>query len=165
MSDRVRSSISAVVLLCGAASLLLYLYHRARAFAARRGCRPLPPGPRPLPVLGNLLDIPKRHPWRGYKEYSKQYGTVYSPWSCPLILTTPPSQERSYRSEQWDRHWSLSTIPTLRWNSSRSGLPSIHLDPVRLSLSCECILHCQACTRLPESHADITGLGGHGILR
>ena len=33
-----------------------------------------PPGPKPLPYIGNLLDMPNSHPWRTYKEYSRRYG-------------------------------------------------------------------------------------------
>lgn len=34
---------------------------------------PLPPGPRKLPVVGNLLDIPSTHPWKVYAEWGKKY--------------------------------------------------------------------------------------------
>ncbi|KAI0301726.1 cytochrome P450 [Multifurca ochricompacta] len=44
----------------------------------RRGGVPYPPGPRPLPVLGNLLHIPKEHSWLTYTQYSKKYGDVIS---------------------------------------------------------------------------------------
>ncbi|KAM5539712.1 hypothetical protein V8D89_006525 [Ganoderma adspersum] len=37
---------------------------------------PLPPGPRPLPVIGNLFDISKTFSAREYLELSKRYGDV-----------------------------------------------------------------------------------------
>ena len=40
----------------------------------RRGGLPYPPGPRPLPILGNLLDIPKDFSWLAYTRFSKTYG-------------------------------------------------------------------------------------------
>lgn len=36
--------------------------------------RPPPPGPRSLPILGNVLQIPQEHPWIGYNELCRQYG-------------------------------------------------------------------------------------------
>ncbi|KAJ6524368.1 cytochrome P450 [Mycena capillaripes] len=41
----------------------------------RRNCSrlPLPPGPKKLPLLGNLLDVPSVLPWQKYTEWSKEY--------------------------------------------------------------------------------------------
>ncbi|KAJ7723504.1 cytochrome P450 [Mycena maculata] len=36
---------------------------------------PLPPGPRKLPLLGNLLDIPSTHPWITYMLWSEEYNS------------------------------------------------------------------------------------------
>ena len=35
---------------------------------------PLPPGPKRLPILGNLLDIPNAFQWLTFAEWSKIYG-------------------------------------------------------------------------------------------
>jgi hypothetical protein len=39
-----------------------------------RGGLPYPPGPRPLPLIGNLIDIPKEFSWLTYTQLSKKYG-------------------------------------------------------------------------------------------
>ncbi|KAH9970771.1 cytochrome P450 [Russula compacta] len=39
----------------------------------RRRALSYPPGPQPLPVIGNLLHIPKVHSWQAYTELSKRY--------------------------------------------------------------------------------------------
>ncbi|XP_026221102.1 cytochrome P450 2D15-like [Anabas testudineus] len=52
---------------------LLYLFffrtHRAKNF---------PPGPRPVPILGNLLQLNLENPITDLKRLTKQYGNVYS---------------------------------------------------------------------------------------
>jgi hypothetical protein len=37
---------------------------------------PLPPGPPGLPIIGNLLDIPRSREWLKYAEWSRQYGKL-----------------------------------------------------------------------------------------
>ncbi|KAH9986740.1 cytochrome P450 [Russula compacta] len=44
----------------------------------RRGGLTYPPGPRPLPIIGNLLDIPLERSWLTYTRFSKTYGDVLS---------------------------------------------------------------------------------------
>lgn len=52
--------------------LLAFRDHRRR-----RGL-PYPPGPRPLPVIGNLMVIPKEFSWLTYTRWSKVHGDVFS---------------------------------------------------------------------------------------
>ncbi|RPD64505.1 cytochrome P450 [Lentinus tigrinus ALCF2SS1-7] len=59
---------SALLLLTVA--LLLALYTRKSAKGR------LPPGPRPLPVVGNVLDFPRKHLGREFRGLSLQYGDV-----------------------------------------------------------------------------------------
>ncbi|KAI0273085.1 cytochrome P450 [Russula aff. rugulosa BPL654] len=48
-----------------------------RDYRRRRGL-PYPPGPRPLPIIGNLLDIPMESSWLAYSQLAKKYGDVMS---------------------------------------------------------------------------------------
>ncbi|KAI0763571.1 CyP450 monooxygenase [Trametes elegans] len=43
---------------------------------ARSRNLPLPPGPRPLPIVGNILDMPTYKPWFKFREMSAQYGDL-----------------------------------------------------------------------------------------
>jgi hypothetical protein len=58
---------------CFAISLFVYLLVVFRDYRRRRGL-PYPPGPPRLPIIGNLLDVPKDAPWSAYADMSKKYG-------------------------------------------------------------------------------------------
>ena len=49
------------------------VYLLSRILTKDRNTR-LPPGPKKLPVIGNLLDLPSERQWETYAQWSKQYG-------------------------------------------------------------------------------------------
>ncbi|KAJ7200308.1 cytochrome P450 [Mycena pura] len=55
---------------CVALGIVL-LFQRQRS---RKKCKlPLPPGPKRLPIIGNLLDMPSGFEWETYMKWSKEY--------------------------------------------------------------------------------------------
>ncbi|KAK0236042.1 cytochrome P450 [Armillaria nabsnona] len=43
----------------------------------RRRRLPLPPGPKGLPLIGNLWDVPAEYPWLTYAQWAATYGDVF----------------------------------------------------------------------------------------
>lgn len=56
-----------------AALFILYrLFNRSRGLQSRL---PLPPGPKGLPLIGNLRDIPTSFEWKTYHQWSRELDT------------------------------------------------------------------------------------------
>ncbi|KAF8590889.1 cytochrome P450 [Ramaria rubella] len=49
---------------------------------------PLPPGPKPLPIVGNLFDLPKEKDWETYSRWGEEYGEIVhvSTFGKPMII-------------------------------------------------------------------------------
>jgi hypothetical protein len=69
-----------VVSLMSALYILVFVTSIGAFFAIRDYQRrlglPYPPGPHPLPLIGNLLDIPKEFSWLSYTQLSKKHGMI-----------------------------------------------------------------------------------------
>ncbi|KAK5310121.1 hypothetical protein LTR93_012107 [Exophiala xenobiotica] len=67
------------VVTVGAAIFLLALIFIGRFFGGQSKVpnARLPPGPPGIPLLGNLLDIPAKHPWFKFKTWAEQYGPIF----------------------------------------------------------------------------------------
>jgi cytochrome P450 len=52
----------------------------------------MPPGPTPLPFIGNKLQLPKSKPWIQFQEWSKVYGPIFTIWigRKPTIVISDP---------------------------------------------------------------------------
>lgn len=52
----------------------------------------MPPGPTPLPFIGNKLQLSQSKPWIQFHEWSKIYGPIYTIWigRCPTIILSDP---------------------------------------------------------------------------
>ena len=62
-----------LALLLGIAVLAVY----RRRFSPTNPKRlPFPPGPKPHPLLGNVLDMPKTYYWLTFADWAKQYGDI-----------------------------------------------------------------------------------------
>ncbi|KIJ29914.1 hypothetical protein M422DRAFT_268580 [Sphaerobolus stellatus SS14] len=46
------------------------------ALFTKRQLAPFPPGPEPLPILGNILSLPQTQPWKTFAKWGKEYGGI-----------------------------------------------------------------------------------------
>ena len=67
------SSLSAFETICCFCALLLL-----RRFATTKSQVPLPPGPKGLPLIGNLFDIPRAYEWLTFSEWAKRWGKLFT---------------------------------------------------------------------------------------
>ncbi|THH18030.1 hypothetical protein EW146_g2895 [Bondarzewia mesenterica] len=56
---------------------LLGAYLLKRIFSSRSSA-PLPPGPKGLPLIGNMLDMPTSHEWKTFAKWGDQWGNILS---------------------------------------------------------------------------------------
>uniref|UniRef100_A0A3B5M8C4 Cytochrome P450 2K1-like n=1 Tax=Xiphophorus couchianus TaxID=32473 RepID=A0A3B5M8C4_9TELE len=72
-----------------ALAVLLLVYFIASSFSSGKHGKE-PPGPRPLPLIGNLLQIDLSRPYHTFQEFSKKYGSVFTVYLGPqkvVVLT------------------------------------------------------------------------------
>ncbi|KAI7184317.1 putative cytochrome P450 [Hortaea werneckii] len=52
----------------------------------------LPPGPTPLPFIGNKLEIPKTKPWIQFQKWADKYGPIFTLWigRKPTLVISDP---------------------------------------------------------------------------
>ncbi|TFK53785.1 cytochrome P450 [Heliocybe sulcata] len=66
-----------LLLQCAIAGLCILL---TISFARARGDKlsflPYPPGPKPLPIVGNAFQLPQKMPWKTYAQWGKEYGDL-----------------------------------------------------------------------------------------
>ena len=87
--------------------------------------RRMPPGPHPLPFIGNKKDVPKQYPWIKFTEWSKKYGPIYTIWlgRRPTVIISDPHvavalmEKRSQKYSSRPRfvvmgeiYWQMSSI-------------------------------------------------------
>lgn len=53
----------------------------------------MPPGPTPLPFIGNRFDLPKSKPWIQFEKWAKVYGPIFTVWigRRPTVVISDPN--------------------------------------------------------------------------
>lgn len=60
------------------ASICFFTYVLKR-FSRYKNGLPLPPGPKGLPILGNVFDVPSTNMMSAFRDLNAKYGTIISP--------------------------------------------------------------------------------------
>ncbi|THU98501.1 cytochrome P450 [Dendrothele bispora CBS 962.96] len=90
------------------ALVLVYLSQQGK----RKSPAPLPPGPKGLPLLGNVADLPQTQPWVTFAEFGRKYGgiTYLTALGKHIIVLNDPK----YATEMLDKKSRIySDRPTL----------------------------------------------------
>lgn len=58
----------------------------------------LPPGPKPWPIIGNVLDVPSEQAWKTYAQWSERWGNIRFPFLSSLHTLTRRQQGTSFPS-------------------------------------------------------------------
>ena len=66
------------LVLCLAIVVLFLAFKLLKKRATTKSCLPLPPGPPPLPLIGNLLDLPTEYDWIHWGKHKVLYGPISS---------------------------------------------------------------------------------------
>ena len=74
------SKVTAIAIASFSFLAISYVFYRKNGPSAA-----LPPGPPPLPIIGNAFRMPKELPWLKYAEWAKQYGNTCLAASWRLI--------------------------------------------------------------------------------
>ncbi|KAF2660297.1 cytochrome P450 [Lophiostoma macrostomum CBS 122681] len=83
----------------------------------------MPPGPTPLPFVGNKLQLPKSQPWIQFEQWSKKYGPIFTIWigRKPTVVLSDPmiAQElMEKRSNKYSSRPRMVAMGEILWDNA-----------------------------------------------
>lgn len=83
----------------------------------------MPPGPTPLPFIGNKLQLPKASPWIQFQEWSKKYGPIYTIFigRQPMVIISDPAvatELMESRSSKYSSRPRMVAMGELLWDNA-----------------------------------------------
>lgn len=102
-----------------------------------------PPGPKPLPILGNLFDVPKESSWLKYTEWSKTYGRSCVRLQHHLVLTVMQARLRLCKSLEMSSSSSiLLELLVIFWKRRVKSIRDAPLSRFMICGSKQCSIYC-----------------------
>ncbi|GME22808.1 putative cytochrome p450 protein [Neofusicoccum parvum] len=82
--------------------------------------RSMPPGPRPLPFIGNKYQLPKSQPWHQFAAWGKEYGPIFTLWigRRPTVVISDPvvaAELMEKRSNKYSSRPRMVAMGELLW--------------------------------------------------
>lgn len=83
----------------------------------------MPPGPTPLPFIGNKLQLPRSSPWIQFQEWSRKYGPIYTIFigRQPTVIISDPtvaSELLEARSSKYSSRPRMVAMGELLWDNA-----------------------------------------------
>lgn len=83
----------------------------------------MPPGPTPLPFIGNKLQLPQSKPWIQFQEWSKKYGPIFTVWigRQPTVVISDPAVATELleaRSSKYSSRPRMVAMGELLWDGA-----------------------------------------------
>ncbi|RDX53247.1 cytochrome P450 [Lentinus brumalis] len=98
-------------------------------FFAKKPAGPLPPGPKGLPLIGNLLDMPPSHEWKTFAQWGERWGDIVSVSMLghPYVILNSAKHAVDMLEKKSSIYSSRPTIPVggelVGWNRTLALLP------------------------------------------
>ncbi|KAF2099887.1 cytochrome P450 [Rhizodiscina lignyota] len=89
----------------------------------------LPPGPLPIPFIGNKFQIPQSKPWVQFEKWSKQYGPIFTLWfgRKPTLVIADPQVAVDIMEKRSNKHSSRPRMVVM--GEIYNGNSSILMQP------------------------------------
>ncbi|KAJ9150668.1 Fumitremorgin C synthase [Pleurostoma richardsiae] len=83
----------------------------------------MPPGPTPLPFVGNKFQLPKKQPWIQFEKWSKVYGPIFTIWigRRPTVVISDPviaSELMEARSSKYSSRPRMVAMGEILWDGA-----------------------------------------------
>ena len=83
----------------------------------------MPPGPTPLPFVGNKFQLPKFKPWIQFEEWSKVYGPIFTIWigRRPTVVISDPviaAELLEVRSSKYSSRPRMVAMGEILWDGA-----------------------------------------------